>query len=312
MRILTAIAIVAGLGWQAGAIVQEPLRSLVLGPDTASADIVLSRAPSGTAADVVVRHDVRYGVVRGHQLLLDAYMPRSGGRPRAAIIFVHGGGWTGGDKRTFAPGEATFEPTALMLVRLGWVVFSVNYRLAPVAPFPAAPTDLARAILWLREHAQAFGVAPSRLGLWGASAGANVAALVATAGHGRLDVGSRVRAVVAWSGPMDLALFDRQVRVARTRRLVEDYLGCSLITCPARYRHASPTGQVDPSDPPMLIVNSSHEIVPLSQAQEMARALAAARVEYSLLVITGRRHAANYLSAALAPTIGFLKRYVRP
>jgi dipeptidyl aminopeptidase/acylaminoacyl peptidase len=111
---------------------------------------------------------------------------------------------------------------------------------------------------------------------------------------------------------MDLALFDRQVRVARTRRLVEDYLGCSLITCPARYRQASPTGQVDPSDPPMLIVNSSHEIVPLSQAREMARALAAARVEYSLLVITGRRHAANYLSAALAPTIGFLKRYVRP
>jgi acetyl esterase/lipase len=252
-----------------------------------------------------------YGTAGGQRLRLDAYLPGEKGALRPVVVFVHGGGWRSGDKTAFAPGEQSFAPSAIRLVQHGFAVFSVDYRLAPMGRYPAAVDDIATAVRWISTQAGRFAVDPSRLGLFGASAGGNLAALAATRGQGRLDTGGRVRVVVSWSGPMDLTLFDAELGGASQHPFVEEYIGCAPTACPALYRAASPVTYVDRSDPPMLLVNSTGEIVPLAQARRMAARLTAAAVPHQLLVLPGNRHAAQYAPAIWQQTVRFLERYLR-
>lgn len=279
-------------------------------PSAASA--ISARAPQGSSAAIVrVERDLLYGTVGGQRLLLDAYLSGEKGALRPAVVFVHGGGWRSGDKTAFAPGEQSFAPSATRLVQLGFAVFSVDYRLAPTGRYPAAVNDIATAIRWIRAQAGRFGVDPSRLGLFGASAGGNLAALAATRGQGPLETGARVRAVVSWSGPMDLTLFDAELGGPSQHPFVEEYIGCAPTVCPASYRAASPLTHVDRSDPPTLLVNSTGEVVPLAQAREMAARLTAAAVPHQLLVLAGSRHAGQYAGAVWQQTTRFLERYLR-
>jgi len=258
---------------------------------------------SADLARVRVRRGIVYGTVAGVRLLLDEYRP-AGGRPRPAVIFVHGGGFRAGDRGSFAPAEPAFRSTGEALAAQGFATFSIDYRLAPRFPVPAAEQDVLAAIRWVRRNARGLGVDSRRVGLFGASAGGNLAALAATAPVGRLDRGERVRVAVSWSGPMDLTRF------YPAHQFVAQYVGCVPSACPGRYRAASPVSHVDAGDPPMLLANGTTETVPLAQAREMIRRLSSARVEHQLQLIAGHRHAGQYASEAWAPTLQFLRRYL--
>lgn len=242
----------------------------------------------------VVRHELRYGTDGGQPLLLDAYLPSSSGRRRPAVILVHGGWWRQLDKSYLAP-EAR-----RIAAELGWVAFSINYRLDASSAFPAERDDVLLAVRFVREHADRLGVDPARLGLLGESAGGNLAALAATLGPS-----PRVRAVVSWSGFMDLAALQGE-----SATMAHLYLGCAPGGCPGRYAAASPLAQVDSTTPPMLIVNAAHELVPLAQAEEMAARLRAAGVPYRLVVVPGGRHAKQYEDRVWQTTVQFLERYL--
>ncbi len=298
------------------ALVRHSRKTLTVSPDllpllAGIAALQISLGAPAALATPNIERNVPYRQVAGVTLTLDAYLPSPLGSRRAAIIFVHGGGWRAGDKTSFAPGEPAFAPTALRLAHLGFAVFAINYRLAPGARFPAAASDVSAAVRWVRTRARRFHIDPRRLALFGVSAGGNLAALVAAEGRGSLDRGARVRAAISWSGPMDLSRFDAQLGGPAHHPYVESYLGCPPTRCPDRYTSASPVNQIDPSDPPMLIANSNHEIVPLDQATEMTRTLANAGVAQQLLVVPGSRHAADYEAIAWGPTIRFLSRYLR-
>ncbi|MDQ2909582.1 MAG: alpha/beta hydrolase [Actinomycetota bacterium] len=265
------------------------------------------RARNQLASDreLVIRRDLQYGVTRGERLLLDAYLvPGQAARP--AVVFVHGGGFRAGDKAFVAPGQQPFTPIGTALAGRGFAVFAINYRLAPRFRYPAAERDVLAAVGWVRGHAHTLGVDPGRIALFGASAGANLAALAATDPKGALDRGTRVRAVVSWSGPMDLASF------YAGHSFVGDYLGCIPSDCPRRYLDASPVSHVDRSDPPFLLANGSAEIVPLVQAQRMARRLRGAHVAHELIVVPGSRHAGEYATQVWRSTLRFLARHLRP
>ena len=123
-------------------------------------------------------------------MTLDVYVPVATARNRPAVMLVHGGGWTIGDKET-----ADEQEKANRLAALGFVVFEVDYRLAPQHPYPAAVEDVAAAARWIRKDKQVrkYRVDPRRLGALGASAGGHLVAMLATVGSGSRDVGSRVR-----------------------------------------------------------------------------------------------------------------------
>lgn len=255
-----------------------------------------AQAPAGS---VDVRRDVRYGTAGDTPLVLDAYVPGHGGDRRPAVVLLHGGGWRVGDK-------ATFAEEAVRLAAMGWVAFSVNYRLAEPAAFPAEVDDVRAAVRWVRSNAVEYGVDPARIGALGESAGGHLAALLATLGDGDLATDARIRVAAAWSGPMDLSALARSRGAGWSSRL----LPCPPDACADRWAQVSPTTHVDGSDAPLLLVHSTDELVPLSQAQAMSGRLGAAGVDHRLYVLPGTRHALDYRADAWQPTVDFLSQFL--
>jgi acetyl esterase len=99
------------------------------------------------------------------------YRPEGSG-PFPLLVWYHGGGWVIG---SIAGGDGTCRRLA---ADAGVVVVSVDYRLAPEHPFPAAPEDCYAATLWAVDHAAELGADPSRVAVGGDSAGGNLAAVV--------------------------------------------------------------------------------------------------------------------------------------
>src|SRR5256886_14943428 len=134
---------------------------------TAAAALVITAlaAPAGAAqGGVTVKPDVTYRTVDGEQLGLDVYRSAKKGKTRPAVVVVHGGGWSQGDK-------ALFAQQSNQLAERGFVAFSINYRLAPAHPYPAAVQDVEAAVAWVRKHAKEYGVDPARIGALGGAGG---------------------------------------------------------------------------------------------------------------------------------------------
>ena len=289
-------------------------------------------APTGTAAEVVsptieavnpelatlpdiaVEPDIPYGADPLQRL--DACLPPAEEPPaapaadpvlpevqppdppaRAAIVLVHGGSWTRGDKA-----DVAWRAICQWLASEGFVALSLNYRLAPEHVFPAAIDDVQLAVAWLREPAQVarFRIDPDRIGAMGGSAGGNLVALLGTRGTGGLGSGSRVAAVAELSGPTELtgvAVTDDFVPVELA------YLGCDAFEgCPDAVA-ASPVYEVDAGDPPFLVAHSTDEMIPLEQAELFVAALRAASVPVEFVVARGNLHSVAMLDADLKQRI---------
>jgi len=264
-------------------------------------------AQSVPSPSVAEQNDIDYTTVDGEPVLLDAFLPNTSPTKRPAIVLLHAGGWAVGDKTSFVD-------DARLLSQLGFVVFSLNYRLAPQHPYPAAVDDVRAAIRWLRKPAQvtAFRIDPKKIGAFGASAGAHLAGLLATLGHGSLTRGSRISVAISWSGPMDFTIESDTYTAVEGTTNVRDFLGCAPADpgCLATEAAASPITYVDKSDAPMLIANSEEELVPVDQATRMDGALAAAGVAHQTIIFPGIRHAGSYQPDVWDDTIAFLERYL--
>ena len=98
-----------------------------------------------------LRTDIEFARPGGKPLAMDAFVPEGKG-PFPAVIWVHGGGFTAGDKAP--PPLSVLEPIAQM----GYAWFSVNYRLSPEYVFPAATDDVESAIAYIKAHAAEYKV----------------------------------------------------------------------------------------------------------------------------------------------------------
>lgn len=105
------------------------------------------------------------------RLLLDVYRPSTPGSRRPAVLQIHGGGWVLGSRRDQG------LPLLYHLASHGWVGFNVDYRLSPAATFPDHLIDLKRALAWIREHADEYGVDPGFIVVTGGSAGGHLSRL---------------------------------------------------------------------------------------------------------------------------------------
>lgn len=249
-----------------------------LSATSAGQDQTPSKAPQDhtaaapTAPEVTVQKDVPYGSANGAQLLLDVYEPaersdQGANRGRPAIILIHGGGWTSFDKTTMR-GMANF------LAREGFVGFSVDYRLFHDGEnrWPAQLEDVQRAVRWVRANAGKYGVDPERIGAFGHSAGAQLAALLGmedtldNSDPSLANYSSRVEAVVDVSGPTDFTI----PRGADDTAFFTNFFGGDYSKSAAAWREASPVFHVAKSDAPFLIVHGTQDQnVPIAQAQEL-------------------------------------------
>lgn len=263
-------------------------------------------APTGTPTIVpfdpaklgTVEQDITYCVAEDVPLKLDVYYPQTmGRRPAPVAVYVHGGSWSGGSKS---------EPHGMVdvpeLLSRGYVVASVDYRLAPQHKFPAQIEDVKCAIRFLRAHAARFHLDPNRIGAWGHSAGGHLVSLLGTttpeAGFegtgGYLDQSSRVQAVVDLSGRADLRGMPAEKAMAVFG--VTDGLVHLL-------EHASPITFVSKDDPPFLILHGENDtIVPVEASQAFYERLRAAGVPARLVVVKNADHTFQSGEALTNPT----------
>jgi acetyl esterase/lipase len=243
---------------------------------------------------------VPYAALPGARPLeLDLYLPAGDG-PAPVVVFLHGGGWRLGSRRSGGPafpGSTLFDRVA----QAGIAVASVDYRLSGEAVWPAQVHDAKAAVRWLRARAGELGVDPDRVAAWGESAGGHLAELVGlTAGDAALegDVGvtgpsSAVVAVAAWYAPSDLAGFagdaDADPADATTREA--QLLGAPPAAVPERAAEASPVTHAAAGAPPFLLLHGrADRFVPCVQSERLAAALRAANADVELHTYEGADH----------------------
>lgn len=220
---------------------------------------------------------------------------------RPAVLMIHGGSWSHGDKAT-----AAYRSVCQYLASEGFVTFNVDYRLAPTDPFPAGYDDVRRALdfVYRPTTLQTYDVDPGRIGVFGGSAGGNLAALLAVEDHesAAYAAGHRIRAVVDLSGPTDLTA--RSTRAdgvsASFQRKQLLYLGCSsYASCPAAER-ASPEYQVTKATAPFFIGHSTDEFIPLWESQRFASTLRSHGVPVTFVAVQGSAHSIAQLDEAMS------------
>ena len=253
---------------------------------------VLSLTQAGVpAADVFhVEKDVAY-LAPDRKEKADLYLPASSpaGARRPAVVIIHGGGWTGGDK-----GAAREINIGTNLALNGYVGLSINYVLASTnkdsakATWPQNLHDCMTAVRWLRKNAERLQVDPERIGVIGGSAGGHLAAMLAVTGEkDGLDpkgpygeFSCRVRCAVDLYGPADLG-GHRDISM----------LGKSRADAPELYRAASPVTYVDKLDPPILIVHgTADKTVDIEQSRLFAAKLKEAGARHELVIVEGAPH----------------------
>jgi acetyl esterase/lipase len=150
-----------------------------------------------------ITRDLAYGPDPRHRL--DVHRPAADSAGLPVLLYVHGGGFVGGDKT--APGSPYYDHLGGWAARNGLVAMVMTYRLAPVHQWPAGAEDVAAALAWTREHCVSYGADPGRIVLMGQSAGAaHVASFLAGhAGHGAygMDGAGTVAGAVMLSGIYD-------------------------------------------------------------------------------------------------------------
>jgi len=257
------------------------------------------------AQDVESQPDLVYAVPPGFRpLRLDLYRPRNTGgvaRGLPLVVYVHGGGWQSGHTR-HSGAFANWPGVLALLAANGYVVASIEYRLSGEARFPAAIHDVKTSIRWLRSKSALFGIDPTRVIIWGGSAGGQLAALAATSCKvASLDPDPQsplaaqsdcVQGLVSWYGIFDFVnapLSGAADQPASSP--VQKYLGCTPADCKSAAALASPVSHLDKNDPPALLIHGELDrVVPVSQSQLFHQAAQARGAKATLLVIKGVDH----------------------
>ena len=202
------------------------------------------------------------------------------------LLFVHGGGWSIGDKRM---GESV---KAAHFTAAGWAYASMNYRLVPQATVEQQAADLASAIAYARAHAAELGLDPDRIVLMGHSAGAHLAALVGTDPRYFAAAGvpmKAVRGVVLLDG----AAYDVARQIALPGNLVAPMYDAAFGKDPARQRALSPTlHAAAPNVARWLILPIEKRTDSGPQSQQLAAALTKAGARARVVPVPDKSHRA--------------------
>ncbi|QDT16796.1 alpha/beta fold hydrolase [Alienimonas californiensis] len=193
-------------------------------------------------------------------LKLDLYLPGPNAKPGEEpplVVLIHGGGWRKGERG----GERN---KALWLAARGYAAATIDYRLAGTAKFPAAIEDVRAAVQFLRSKAGEYGYDEDRFAVVGSSAGAHLAALLATMNppaeeqKGLVDaISAQVQAAVVIAGPTDT---ESKQAIDSSRRPDSNYrlfLGGTFDEVPEQYTAASPAHWATADAPPMLLIGEN-------------------------------------------------------
>lgn len=219
---------------------------------------LIDRAPSIPEGIKEIRN-IEYKNVNGKSLQLDMYIPENIQKPAPLLVFIHGGGWKGGERSDYLVYLVAFA-------KKGYITSTLSYRLLQDGLYPACAEDITEAFRWYFDNGDKYSYDPERIAVIGGSAGGHLAMLAAYGwkqhGTDSLPQSNRIKALVDIYGPVDLT-----TGYARTHPLVTGFIGSSFDEAPQLYAEASPISYLDRNDPPTLILHgSSDDLVPASQS----------------------------------------------
>lgn len=250
-----------------------------------------TRAAAAPGDDVVFQKDVEYSNPDNQHLLVDMAWPaRIEGGLLPAMLCIHGGGFRAGDRHGY---DALVKEFA----RRGYVAATVEYRLAPKYPFPAAVFDVKACVRWLRANARKYHIDPTRIGVTGGSAGGHLAQFLGVTADvkqfegdgGNPKLSSAVQVVVNQYGPSDFTKsYGKSVDAAEVLPL---FLGGNLETARQNHVISSPLNWVTPNAAPTLCIHGTKDnYVAYEQAIWITDRLKACGVECELLTMEGAGH----------------------
>ncbi len=254
--------------------------------------------------------DVSYGLHERNKL--DITLPKSD-KPLPLVIWVHGGGWEAGDK-AFNPG--------VILLSQGYAVASINYRYSKQAVFPAQLHDCKAAVRFLRDNAKKYNLDANAFGVWGASAGGHLVALLGTTGDvpdlegdATTKTSSKVQAVCDWFGPTDLV---KLAPMSAASSPITKLLGGSTTDKADLATLANPITHITKNDAPFLTFHGDADrLVPASQSELLHAALTKAGVESEFVLLKGADHGGKEFQAQVGNAenrkklLAFLDRHLK-
>jgi acetyl esterase/lipase len=250
-----------------------------------------------------------YATVDGRPLALDVYRPPAGTpAPVPAVIVIHGGGWSSGDK-----GETPLQSERL--AAQGYAVFDIQYRVEPQPNWKTATADVKCAIGWVKQRARDAGVDvdPGRITLLGRSAGGHLALL---AGYAAADPtlppscpapDTRVESVISFYGPTDMVWayeHPSNPRVYDSSPRMRGFLGGPPSAAAEAYEKCTITNHVGASAPRTLLIHGAQDqFVSSAHVHFLAPRLRAAGVSHDVLVIPYGQHGFDYVVGGLGNQI---------
>lgn len=151
------------------------------------------------AAEPKVHKGLPYAEPKNERQTLDIYAPPEG-KNLPVVVWIHGGGWTKGDKSNVQKKPQAF-------VDKGFVFVSTNYRFVPTVTVKEMTGDIAKAIRWVHDHAKDYGGDPKSIFVMGHSAGAHLAALVCTDDR-YLKAEGLPLSIIKGCVPVDVSVYD--------------------------------------------------------------------------------------------------------
>jgi acetyl esterase len=245
----------------------------------------------------------------------DVVVPRGAG-PHPVLVYLHGGGWVCGS-------PTTHQKLGYRFAEAGYLVFNVDYRLAPEHPFPTPFEDCVAAVRWAHREAARFGGDPARFAIGGDSAGGNLSAAVAAA---LVNDPARPKAALLIYGVFDFGMFGdvalvpgadpNAVAIGKdmVEMMVGAYLGKTRSDALLRDPRVSPLVAAAKLPPSHVVVGSADALV--GQSEALVKALASARIPHEHYVDEGMPHGyaqMEFLPAArpaIDRMIAFLRKHV--
>ena len=227
-----------------------------------------------------IRDGVVFKTVRDVDVTVDILEPRGEG-PHPVLVYLHGGGFCNFRSRDY-------RVVALRFAEAGFLVFNVDYRLAPEAPFPAGYEDCVDAVRWVGTNAHKYHGDARRLGIAGDSAGANLAAAVAVGAVNDATLPSVSATVLIYGIYDSTSMLEDDITREAWVRMLSRYVGESTDAY-----HQDP--RINPFVeakllPPSYITVGSNDWLCLRQSEVLATALDTLGTPYQYVVNKGWDH----------------------
>ena len=216
-----------------------------------------SRLTKGT----VVHGNIPYNNDTLKKHLLDIYVPAGVKEKVPFVVLIHGGGWIGNDKYA----DMGYMPnTIAAILNNGIAIASIDYRFAMQAVFPAILQDCNKAVSFLYDNADKYGLDKNNIALMGFSAGGHLASLMGTSQNNKVNAlyfpntyrPFQYKAVVDFYGPTDLVLLPGNEDEKSPEGLL---IGAAPLLRPDLAKAASPITYIDKNDPPFLIYHGEKD-----------------------------------------------------